>query len=289
MKLINLVLVIVLVVLLVKLSSTKKVSDSVKVEDVMKKGVKVTKSPQGEVISVSEEDVMIENRGIPVKQMGNFPIPQSTTITKSLSPEMPEDLSVIVRGAVLDTPPVVIESRDTGLKENEKYFPKYYRKDNLSGNTRNTGEYRFAETDNLKSSYSWSDKNVSQYPTYYTSDFKDNLTNVGAFFDHTNQYVDTTSPRSQANVDDVCYVSREGEKVCLDNKHLQNIPPSLITDKSRCGFLNSIGRLQYTNMVDESVERVNNGGILYDNVRGSRKNNETYSKPLKGEILGCQL
>jgi hypothetical protein len=297
MKLINLVLIVALIVILVNIASNKS-DDKVKValNNVMKPGKQkdIVISNNG-VKKIVEEDILIENRGIPVNgvipvnKLGEFPVPQTTTLSKSLSPNVPEDLSIITQGATINNSPIVIETRNTGLPENERYFPKYYRKDNISGNTNGTGEYHLAEVSNLNSSYSWSDQNVSQYPTYYTSEFKDNLTNVGAFFDKNNQFVDTTKPRSVANVDDVCYTSKEGEKVCLDNKHLQNIPPSLIDDVNSCGFLNSIGLLEFSNMVNETGERVNNGGLLYDNVRGSKKYNEVYSKPLQPELLTCQL
>ena len=95
--------------------------------------------------------------------------------------------------------------------------------------------------------------------------------------------------RSTSNVGDVCYTSRDGEKVCLDNKQIQNVPPSLISNKSNCGFLNSIGLLEFSNLIYEDKERVNNGGYLYNKVKGSKKYNETYSEPIKQQVLTCQV
>jgi len=241
------------------------------------------------IISVSEEDILIENRGDPIKTVGDFPIPQSSTISKSLSTNFPEDLSIITNGASIPNKDTITIVRSTTDDLNESHFPEYYRKDNLSGNTIDTSEYKFAEVDNLKSSNAWSDENVSQYPNYYTSQIKDELTNVGAFFDVNNNFVDTTKPRSTANVGDVCFVSKEGEKVCLDNDKLHNIPPSLVGDKSNCAFLNSIGLLEYSNTIYEDKERVINGGFLYGNVKGSKKYNEVYSEPIKQEVLTCQV
>ena len=84
-------------------------------------------------------------------------------------------------------------------------------------------------------------------------------------------------------------MSKEGEKVCLDNKNQHNVPPSLISDKSNCGFLNSIGLLEFSNLVNESKERVNNGGYLYGSVKGSKKHNEVYSEPIQQPVLQCQI
>ena len=241
---------------------------------------------------------MINNRGKnPLNDtIGEFPIPQTTTISKNLSPNVPEDLSIIANGSN------VSNDRNKGLmnvykemkpKDNDTIadsrFPKYFRKDNMSGSTIGTTEYTFAEVDNNIPAYAWQDKNVSQYPNYYTSQLKDEITNVGAFFDVNNNFVDTTKPRSTANVGDICFVSKEGEKVCLDNKNQHNVPPSLISDKSNCGFLNSIGLLEFSNLVNESKERVNNGGYLYGSVKGSKKHNEVYSEPIQQPVLQCQI
>ena len=63
----------------------------------------------------------------------------------------------------------------------------------------------------------------------------------------------------------------------------------MISDISNCGFLNSIGLLEFSNRIKEHGERVNNGGFLYDNVKGSKKHNEVYSKPLQPELLTCNI
>ena len=282
MKLLEILLIVVLVVVLVHINKDDKLSVSDKLVDPVK--------PKNDnIISVSEEDILIENRGDPVKTTGNFPIPQSTTTSKSLSTNYPEDLSIITNGATIPNKDTVNIVRSANKPLQESHFPEYYRKDNLSGNTINTSEYKFAEVDNLKSSHAWSDENVSQYPNYYTSQLKDEITNTGAFFDVNNNFVDTTKPRSTANVGDICFVSKEGEKVCLDNKNQHNVPPSLISDKSNCGFLNSIGLLEFSNLVNESKERVNNGGYLYGSVKGSKKHNEVYSEPIQQPVLQCHI
>ena len=235
----------------------------------------------------SSEPILIETRGIEDKEMPTFPIPETTTGLQELSPSVPHNLSVITRDSVLNSEPTINEIRNGTVKD-ESHFPKYYLKDTLSANTIGTTEYSFAGEVG-EEAVAWSDENVSQYPTYYKSDFKGGLTNVGAFFDQNNHYTDITGPRTDAQIGDICYVSKDGEKVCLENDKLQNVPPSLVSDVNQCGFLNSLGLLQYSNQIDTSQERVINGGVLYDNVKGSKKYNEMYSEPLFGQVMECQI
>ena len=77
--------------------------------------------------------------------------------------------------------------------------------------------------------------------------------------------------------------------MCLQNDKLQNIAPSVVNNVNKCGFLNSIGLLEFSNRINETDEKVTNGGFLYDNVQGSKKINETYSKPLEPQVLACNL
>ena len=283
MKVVNILLILVLVFILFNLNFVTG--------NVIHKSVNpmIKQADPKNIIPVSKEDILIENRGDPVKVMDDFPIPQTTSDSKSLSTNYPEDLSIIMRGAILTNSDIIQEKRQDIPNNEESHFPHYYLKDNLSGSTIGTTEYKFAEVDNSKSSYAWSDKNVSQYPGYYTSHLKDEITNVGAFFDVNNNFVDTTKPRSDANVGDVCYQSKSGEKICVDNSRQYNIPPSLVGNKQNCGFLNSIGLLEFSNVIKEDKERVINGGFLYDSVKGSKQHNEEYSKPLKPEVLKCHV
>jgi len=286
MKLLEIVLIIALVFILIHISKGDILGKKIINHNKHVGSVGPTKD---DIISVSEEDILIENRGPAIKTTGNFPIPQSTTHSKSLTTNYPENLSIITNGATIPNEDTVNIVRSAKVPLQESHFPEYYRKDNLSGNTIDTSEYKFAEVDNLKSSHAWSDENVSQYPNYYTSQLKNEVTNVGAFFDINNNFVDTTKPRSNANVGDICFVSKEGEKVCLDNQNIHNVPPSIVNNTSNCGFLNSIGLLEFSNLINEDKERVNNGGYLYGSVKGSKKHNEDYSKPIKRQILSCQI
>lgn len=287
MNLMNIILMVIFVVILLNLTKESDISD-VSVTD---KSRRNSSYRSNKVHQTIPEDIMVENRGRnPLSNtLGEFPVPQTTTLSKNLSPNYVEDLSIIANGSIVSNSDI-IESRVNGIDTiADSRFPKYFRKDNMSGSTIGNTEYAFAEVDNNIPAYAWQDKNVSQYPTYYTSDDKGGLTDPGSFFDQNNRYVDLTGPRSEANVGDVCYTSREGVKVCLENDKLQNVPPSLISDRQNCGFLNSIGLLEFSNMINESSEKVMNGGPLYDQVQGSMKHNERFSKPLQQEVLSCQV
>ena len=123
MKLLEILLIVVLVVVLVHINKDDKLSVSDKLVDPVK--------PKNDnIINVSEEDILIENRGDPVKTTGNFPIPQSTTTSKSLSTNYPEDLSIITNGATIPNKDTItiVRSSEQGVPE-ESHFPKYYRKD----------------------------------------------------------------------------------------------------------------------------------------------------------------
>lgn len=280
MELITIVILVVLIAVILSVQMKTDESTSELLKD--------TLSSKRE--STIPEDIMIENRGPVVKTTGDFPIPQTTSLSKSLSPDYAEDLSVIIEGSVLPSPSSFVEYRDVGMTgKPQDHFPKYFRKDTLSGNTIKSSEHRFAEVDPSKSNLAWSDQNVSQYPTYLSSTLTNEITNVGLFFDQNNEYVDLTGPRSQASMDDMCYTDRSGKRVCLDNTKLQNIPPSLITEPSKCSFLNNIGLLEYSARVKSNGEPIMNGGKLYKDVSGSMKHNETFAKPIQPVTMQCQI
>ena len=251
------------------------------------KHIKIDRSKKNPPSQTIAPELPVKSDSKPIKELGDFPVPPTTSTSSSLSPIMGTDLSCVNNG-LPSSPDLVNELRTTDPSP-ESHFPKYYRKDYLSGNTLDTTELRFAGYELDESSVSWSDENVSQYPKYYKSDFEGGLTNAGAFFDQNNQYTDLTGPRTDASINDVCYKSKEGETVCLENDKLQNVPPSLISDISNCGFLNSIGLLEYSNRIKETNEKIMNGGILYDNVQGARNVNETPSPPLKPQSLSCVI
>ena len=113
--------------------------------------------------------------------------------------------------------------------------PEYLKHDIISPNPENTTELRFVDEDNKGA---WSSINVSQHPKYYTSNFTNELTNVGAFFKN-NQFNDNTSAYSKNNLPDRCLVNDNHEIICNFNNKLQNIPPQLIEDDNQ--FINQLG------------------------------------------------
>ena len=163
--------------------------------------------------------------------------------------------------------PVAMIRDNPYIQEMKKNYPQILKFDNLSGNTIGNSEHRFAETDSGYSNPAFSDLNVSQYPSYYTSDIKDELINTGKFFDKNNQYHDNTSYKSSGSISDSCYTTKDHQKVCLENTRLQSIPSSLITDTNKCGAFNLKGN-------NTSEGKVMNGKNFFNGVFGSSPFNE---------------
>ena len=175
------------------------------------------------------------------------------------------------------------------------YLPDYYRKDRLCENDIDSEELRPFVLDETKSENSWTEINVSDHPKYYTSDIKNELTNIGSFFDKNNQYHDKISANTDVLISDRCYKDKMGNFICEDKTRLQNIPPSLISDKRKCGFLSGIGDYRSKEDTNLSVERTTgesqavwsygddrtiNGNTFYGNIYPSKQINETYSRPI---------
>ena len=184
----------------------------------------------------------------------------------------------------------IIRDTDETITKERAYLPDYYRKDRLSGDPTKSSELRPFINDNNKSEKSWTDENVSKYPQYYSSNIKDELTNLGLFFDKNNQYNDKTSPNTDVLPSDSCYKLKNGEYFCEENTRLQNIPPSLITDINKCEILNNIGIYKDKNYKIPTNERTIHGGLFYNEVYpSSNNNNETPSEPLKQLFGECML
>ena len=175
------------------------------------------------------------------------------------------------------------------MTRDRMYLPDFYRKDRLSGNTSGTEELRKFELNNDKSESSWADENVSEHPKFYNADIKDELTNIGAFFDKNNQYNGKSSKNSESLTTDRCYKSKNGETFCEDFTRLQNIPPSLIKDPQSCYALNSVGMYKDMDLSDDRNDRVMNGGMFFNGINASQKRNETYSKPITPQMGDCAI
>ena len=115
------------------------------------------------------------SRGVKKISEGKSPFPLNND--DKFKPNGDRDLKFIRRK---DTP--------SNMTKERMYLPDFYRKDRLSGNPSGTEELRKFELNNDKSEQSWTDENVSEHPKFYNADIKNELTNIGAFFDKNNQY-----------------------------------------------------------------------------------------------------
>ena len=252
---------------------------------------------------VKEKDEEI----IQVDELGDFPRPQISRSFKKLSNKVIKPLNntkdFFPNGKISD----IIRDTPENMSKKRLYLPEYYRKDRLSGNDIGTEELR-SFTTNDEPDNSWTDKNVSHHPKFYTSDIKNELTNTGSFFDKNNQYNDKTSSNTDVLVSDSCYTDKKGVKFCEDNTRIQNIPPSLISDINKCYALNTIGMYKdkkkkgeyisfnAENIINEEVgvwtysdDRTINGGKFYNEVFPSKVENETVSPNLKPLTGNCSI
>lgn len=183
------------------------------------------------------------------------------------------------------SPPFVqVRTEDTPdtMSPIQAYIPNYYRKDTMPANNIGTTEYKAAYVDGNNSP--WSDTTFSEHPSFYNpNNRRDELTNIGAFFDSNNQYHDTTSHTSFALPSDTCYTDSEGGETCINNSRTQMIPPSLIREPKTNQALRSLGTYQTHKMMKTPAnDRVSCGGMFYGTVIASSPlgTNETYAPPL---------
>lgn len=224
-----------------------------------------------------QEEIQSEEYVDKTKAIKDFPYPQISRTFKRLShgkPILPIDQDKSLPKGEKNL--TINRTTDINNVKQRMYLPDYYRKDRLSGNTIGSEELRPFLTDENKSESSWTDKNVSEHPKFYNSEVTDNLTNIGSFFDKNNNYNDKTSPSSVSLVSDKCYMDKMGNQFCEENTRLQNIPPRLISDPES-KVLNTIGFYKDNNIISDMKDKIINGGIFYDNIKGSKEKNETYS------------
>ena len=204
------------------------------------------------------------------KDLGDFPVPQSSSITQRLSNGI-KNIPNFFFPKVDDSPKQIIRNKGGNIKP--IYAEKsYIKEDILSANPIGSTEFSFVGSDPEKA---WSDDNVSQHPSYHRVKFNDNLTDVGAFF-NVNEFHDKTSPQSENHLPDRCFLNN-GEVVCEFNDRIQNIPPKLIMDEKYNKVLDSIGKLNTKSVgINGKNERPINGGEFYGDVFASSSNNETF-------------
>ena len=228
--------------------------------------------------------------------LGNFPRPQISRNSLQLSNNIPVNPLYNRKEGKIDESKVnIIRSSNVDNDKNPIYYkPSFYKKDFISPNPLGSTEYNFAEFNDKKTSYAWTDNNVSQHPQFYRSNIKDEKTNVGRFFSK-NKFHDKTSPYSTNNLPDRCFLDKDDEIVCNFNDRLQNIPPSLI-EEGKNKVLNSVGVIGSDNSIYKDIhskeidsnngnsyvayeysnEKEMNGAEVYKGVQGSLNNNEQY-------------
>lgn len=231
------------------------------------------------------------------QELGDFPRPQPSIGYKQLSKQIVLDPLYKKPIEKVDESKVnIIRSSNLDNDRNPIYYkPDAYKKDFISPNPLGTTEYNFAEFNDDKTSYAWTDNNVSQHPLFYRSEFKDEKTNVGKFFDKANKFHDKTSSYSTNNLPDRCFLDKEDNIICNFNDRLQNIPPSLITNKKTsvidnigvCGVkdnlykeinsekINNIDGKSYVTF-QYNNEKEMNGAEVFKGVQGSNSSNQSY-------------
>ena len=212
------------------------------------------------------------------KQLGKGKLPSPFNNDSEILPSGDKELKIT---RTLQTPETISKRR--------LYLPDYYRKDRLGQNPSGTEELRPFLDNKDKSDQSWTDTNISEHPKFYNADIKDELTNIGSFFDKNNQYHDTTSSNTESLTADSCYTDKLGNYFCQDNTRLQLIPPKLITDPESCYALNEVGIYKDRKLRDDVNDRVMNGGEFYNGVNASLKNNERWSSPIQIQVGDCSI
>ena len=239
----------------------------------------------------SQKDIQTLDYVDKTKAVKDFPYPQiSYGIQKLSKGELPKPLNNLDQ-ILPHNNDIINIIRDTpeNMTKQRVYLPDYYRKDRLSSNDIGSEELRSFTMNNDESESSWSDDNVSEHPKFYTSDVKDELTNIGAFFDKNNQYHDKTSSNTNVLTSDNCYTDKNGERFCMDNTRLQLIPPALITDPQSCYALNDIGLYKERKDTYFNDKKVINGGSFFNSVVASEVSNERFDKPVEIQSGSCQI
>ena len=199
-----------------------------------------------------------------------FPYPQSTSESVNLS----KDNIQVIHPKMMVSEPI-------------EYKKDYLKHDILSPDPSGSTEYQHVASE---PGNAWTNENVSQHPEYYRSNFTDEITDTGSFFNKQNNLVDNTSPQSKTYLPDRCFVNTNNEVLCDFNNKLQNIPPK--TFESNNTLIQSIG--QENNYNPKSVssknilnvnnnnyqswnfknENIMNGGDFFNGVQGSSQSNE---------------
>ena len=147
-------------------------------------------------------------------------------------------------------------------------FRKYYNNDEsviLKDHMEGKEEEINCEGKPVNSDYkkAWTDENVSKNTKYYTSDIKDEKTDVGQFFNKNKEFVDITSHKSKDVIPEKCFLEN-GVLNCQFNNKLQNIPPRLIENPEVNPVLLSIGDDKNINTNKVSANTYSFNGNTYN-------------------------
>jgi len=229
---------------------------------------------------ISQGDIQDESYVDKVTHAEDYPYPQISRAFKKLSNgELIGPLQNI-KDILPSSEPSIPYIRSQNKQR--VYVPDYYRRDQMEGNSINSSELRPFTREDVESDQSWTDENVSEHPKFYTSDIKDEITNIGAFFDINNQYNDKSSKDTNSLVYDSCYLDKDGTEFCEDNTRLQLIPPRTISNPKKSKALSDIG-------LYNSNSKVMNGHKFFENVTGKKSYNESMSKPIETELGLCSF
>ena len=241
----------------------------------------------------SQGDIQNENYIDKKQLIKDYPYPQISRTFKQLSngklPAPLNNLSELLPSGDKELKINKYNQTSETMGKQRIYLPDYYRKDRLSQNPEGTEELKPFVNNKDDSEQAWSDINVSEHPKFYNSDLKDEITNIGSFFDENNQYNDKTSPNTESLSSDSCYTDKSGKYFCEDNTRLQLIPPKLISDPKSCYALNRVGTFKDGNLKNDTNDRVMNGGNFFNGINASQEQNEYWSSPIEIQQGDCTI
>ena len=185
--------------------------------------------------SVQKDNYLKNLKGKKIKPLNelsksDFYIPQSTLESVSLRKNAFNNQE---NANTITIDPIMIEGDTTIIRDDPSVSdlliqPRLIRKDNMFPNMIGNTEHKLFLND-LSSDKSFEDKNVSQLPDFYTSDFNDEVTNIGKFFDETNQYKGNTYEKYDIPTE--CYMDNNNSVVCATTR-LQQLPKTNCESKT---------------------------------------------------------
>ena len=208
----------------------------------------------------------------------DFYIPQSTLESVSLSKNMYNNQA---NANSITLSPIEIEGDTTIVRndpsmDNSIVQPRIIRKDNMFPNMIGNTEYKLFLDDPSESDKSFEDRNISQLPDFYKSDLDDEITNIGKFFDDTNQYVG--SDKLKDTIPSNCYMDDKNEIICVKTKLEELSKTDCQIKQYTSNLLPKNGVGVFDTLTDINQETYVSKGYITDNVStGSNFFNEVYA------------